>query len=120
MEIRPAKDLLHVQEWLARADEIVQRGREAYLTDSLLQEAGDSLMMKLGEASNRLLKFGVLGPQGVEWTLAVANRNFIIHQYDEIDRELTWETLSVDLPTWRGLLGPLFASAGEALESPRD
>ncbi len=34
---------------------------------------------------------------GVEWALAVANRNFIIHQYDEINRELTWLTLSRDL-----------------------
>jgi hypothetical protein len=32
-----------------RADEIVARGKAAYLADDLLQEAGDSLMMKLGE-----------------------------------------------------------------------
>src|SRR5438034_4312672 len=48
---------------------------------------GDSLMMKLG-AANRLSRLGVLAPDGVEWALAVANRNFIIHQYDEINREL--------------------------------
>jgi len=36
------------------------------------------------------------GRRGV--ALAVANRNFIIHQYDEINRELTWLTLSRDLP----------------------
>lgn len=41
-----------------------------------------------------------LAPDGVEWALAVANRNFIIHQYDEINRELTWLTLSRDLPAW--------------------
>ena len=55
-------------------------------------------MMKLGEAANRLSRLGVLAPSGVDWALAVANRNFIIHQYDEINRELTWQTLSVDLP----------------------
>jgi uncharacterized protein with HEPN domain len=84
-------------------DEIARRGKAAYLADALLQEAGDSLMMKLGEAANRLSRLGVLAPDGVEWALAVANRNFIIHQYDEINRELTWLTLSRDLPAWRSL-----------------
>jgi hypothetical protein len=37
-------------------------------------------MMKLGEAANRLSKFDVLVPDGVEWALAVANRNFLIRQ----------------------------------------
>lgn len=34
-------------------------------------------MMKLGEAANRLSRLDVLAPDGVEWALAVANRNFI-------------------------------------------
>jgi uncharacterized protein with HEPN domain len=50
------------------------------LGDELLQEAGDSLMMKLGEAANRLSKLGVLAADGIEWTLAVSNRNSLIHQ----------------------------------------
>lgn len=93
-----AKDLLHIDGWLDRAAEIVERGQDAYLADDLLQEAGDSLMMKLGEAANRMTRLDVLAPDGVEWALAGANRNFIIHQYDQINRELTWVTLSVDLP----------------------
>lgn len=36
-------------------------------------------MMKVGEAANRLSRLGVLAPEGVDWALAVANRNFIIH-----------------------------------------
>jgi hypothetical protein len=50
MDRRAAKELLHIEGWLARVAEIVGRGRQAYLDDVLLQEAGDSLMMKLGEA----------------------------------------------------------------------
>ncbi len=103
MNRKAAKELLHIQGWLERVDEIIRRGERAYLADDLLQEAGDSLMMKLGEAANRLSRLGVLAPEGVEWALAVANRNFIIHQYDEIDRELTWLTLSRDLPAWNVL-----------------
>ena len=111
MDLKGAKELLHIQAWLVRIDEIVRRGKDEYLAYVLLQEAGDSLMMKLGEAANRLSRLGVLAPDGVEWALAVANRNFIIHQYDEINRELTWLTLAGDLPAWEMSLQRLFAEA---------
>ena len=111
MERKAAKELLHIQTWLTRVDEIGRRGKEAYLADDLLQEAGDSLMMKLGEAANRLSRLGVLAPDDVEWALAVANGNFIIHQYDEINRQLTWVTLSSDLPLWKHSLQGLFDKA---------
>jgi uncharacterized protein with HEPN domain len=120
MDGRAAKELLHIQGWLERVDEIVKRGKDAYLSDDLLQEAGDSLMMKLGQAANRRSRLAVLEPDGVEWALAVANRNFLIHQYDEINRELTWLTLSRDLPTWRSSLGTLFAEAETTIEKETD
>lgn len=73
-------------------------------------------MMKLGEAANRLARLRVLAPDGVDWALAVANRNFIIHQYDEINRDLTWLTLSRDLRAWKSSLEALFAGAKAAIE----
>ncbi len=115
MDRRAAKELLHIQQWLARVTEIVSRGKQAYLQDVLLQEAGDSLMMKLGEAANRLSRLDVLPPAGVDWALAVANRNFLIHQYDEINRQLTWLTLARDLPDWTHSLEPLFGAAAKTI-----
>lgn len=120
MERKAAKELLHIQGWLERVDEIARRGKDAYLKDALLQEAGDSLMMKLGEAANRLSRLDVLAPDGVEWALAVANRNFIIHQYDEINRDLTWLTLARDLPEWRSSLEPLLMRARTTIEQEAD
>jgi hypothetical protein len=49
-------------------------------------------MMKLGEAANRLSRLGVVAADGFESALAVANRKFIVHQYDVVNRELTWLT----------------------------
>lgn len=117
MNRKAAKELLHIRSWLLRVDQIVKRGKERYVADELLQEAGDSLMMKLGEAANRLSRLGVLAPNGVEWAIAVANRNFIIHQYDEISRELTWVTLAVDLPAWNASLAALIEEAQGALDA---
>lgn len=111
MDMRLAKELLHIRDWLDRAQEIVERGRDAYLAEPLLQEAGDSLMMKLGEASNRLSRAGVAAPEGVAWSDAVANRNWLIHQYDQIDRAITWATLTTDLASWRSALAEAFDAA---------
>ena len=55
MDRKVAKEFLHVRDWLDRAGDIVSRGEDAYAADGLLQEAGDSLMMKLGEAAGRLV-----------------------------------------------------------------
>jgi hypothetical protein len=52
MDRKAAKELLHIEGWLDRSVQIVERGKDDYLADDLLQEAGDSLMMKLGEAAN--------------------------------------------------------------------
>ncbi|WP_205750031.1 DUF86 domain-containing protein [Cryobacterium sp. SO1] len=117
MNRKGAKEILHIAGWLARSAEIVERGRDAYLADDLLQEAGDSLMMKLGEGANRMSRLGVNPPEGVDWAVAVANRNFIIHQYDQINRELTWVTLSVDLPVWHRALAPLLDQARTILNA---
>lgn len=120
MDTRAAKELLHIEAWLERVDAIVARGKRSYLDDDLLQEAGDSLMMKLGEAAGRLSRLSVLAPDGVEWALAVANRNFVIHQYDEINRETTWLTLSRDLPAWRTSLQSQFGQARATIPTAID
>jgi uncharacterized protein with HEPN domain len=117
---RAAKELLHIRGWLDRVEEIAEKGKPAYLADGLLQEAGDSLMMKLGEAANRLSRLEVLAPEGVIWALAVANRNFLIHQYDEINRDLTWLTLTVDLPAWQVSLEELFVEAANVVRKDVD
>ena len=118
MDPRTAKDLLHIRDWLVRAVQIVQSGREAYDADPLLQEAGDSLMMKIGEAATRLSRAGAPAPSGVSWTDGIANRNWLIHQYDMIDRDVTWATLEDDLPVWSGALADAFAEASQTLASP--
>jgi uncharacterized protein with HEPN domain len=116
MDRKAAKELLHIQGWLQRVEQIVDRGKDVYLADALLQEAGDSLRMTVGAAVNRLSRLGVLEPDGVDWALAVANRNFVIHQYDEIDRQLTWLTLSRDLPARGESLQELFEAASHEMD----
>jgi hypothetical protein len=65
MELRVAKELLHIQRWLVVVESIVDGGKAAYDRDPVAQEAGDSLMIKIGEASKYLAASGIGAPQGV-------------------------------------------------------
>lgn len=115
MELRVAKELLHIQRWLSVAASIVAKGKDAYDADEVAQEAGDSLMIKIGEAAKTLATRGVQAPAGVSWSDAAKNREKLAHHYSVIDRNVTWQTLSVSLPAWERSLAPLFAEATVAL-----
>lgn len=115
MDRRTAKELLHIREWCERCGVIVDCGEDAYRSSPMMQEAGDSLLMKIGEAARRLANLGVPEPQGVRWADAIANRNWLIHQYDRIDRALTWNTLARDIPTLALSLHPAFRAAEKFL-----
>ena len=112
-----AKELLHLRDWFAKVEVVVASGREAYRQDDLRQEAGDSLLMKIGETANRLRRAGLAEPPGVRWSDAVTTRNWLIHQYDAIDRDVTWSTLTLDVPQWRAALAALVREAEEGLSS---
>lgn len=117
MDMRAAKELLHIQKWLSIAASIVTRGKATYDADPVLQEAGDSLMIKIGEASKYLALRGVGAPQGVSWSDAAKNREKLAHHYSIVDRNLTWQTLSVSLPEWEKALAPLFAEAARTAKA---
>ena len=71
--------------------------------------------MKIGEAANRLDKLGVDAPESVDWADAIASRNWLIHQYNLIDREITWATLSQDLPILQAALAKSFTQAAQTI-----
>lgn len=120
MSRRVAKEYLHLRDWIARANELVANGEVAYTNSQLLPEAGDSLLMKIGEAANRLAKLGVVPPPGIDWASAIDQRNWLIHQYDQIDRDVTWATLTRDIPKWDAALQPTFREAEARLADESD
>lgn len=116
MEARVAKELLHIEHWLEVAASIVAAGKDAYDADEVAQEAGDSLMIKIGEAAKTLAARGLAAPAGVSWSDAAKNREKLAHHYSITDREITWQTLCASLPAWAPALAPLFFEAAAALD----
>lgn len=117
MDARVAKELLHIQRWLEIAASIVARGKDAYGADEVAQEAGDSVMIKIGEAAKTLAARELIAPAGVSWSDAAKNRKKLAHHYSITDREVTWQTLSTSLPAWATALMPLFAEATKTLDA---
>ena len=117
MELRVAKELLHIQRWLEIVSSIVEGGKASYDRNPVAQEAGDSLMIKIGEASKYLASRGVVAPDGVNWSDAAKNREVLAHHYSTVDRNLTWQTLSVSLGEWHIALAPLFVRAEEVIDA---
>lgn len=120
MSRRVAKEYLHLRDWIALVRELVESGESAYMASHLLPEAGDALLMKIGEAANRLSKLGIEPPKGIEWALAIDQRNWLIHQYDQVDREVTWATLTRDIPRWEMALRLAFVEAELRLTDETD
>jgi uncharacterized protein with HEPN domain len=71
----------------------------------------------MGEASKRLALLGAKTPAGVNWSDAAKNREKLAHDYFVVDRNLTWQTLSVSLPEWEKALEPLFGEATKTIET---
>jgi len=96
MDRRTAKEYLHIRDWISVAAQIVARG----------------------EAAGRLARADASPPYGLRWADAIANRNWVIHQYDNLDRAVTWETLSRSIPSWGLALAPAFAAAQAMVSRP--
>ncbi|WFP16934.1 HepT-like ribonuclease domain-containing protein [Citricoccus muralis] len=110
------KELLHIQRCLSVSASMVVHGKAAYDEDPIAQEAGESVMMNIGEAFTTLVALGATAPPGVRWSDAAKNREKIAHHYSVIVRELTWRTLAESLPRWEKSRSPLFEEAGRTFD----
>lgn len=90
---------------LDRAAKLAARGRAAYDADDALPLAFESLSARVGEFAKRLAAADSSRFDDPLWAQAARNRDFVVHHYDRIDRDLLWATVTVDFPRLRALLG---------------
>lgn len=58
----------------------------------------------LGEATKYLSDDFRNREQGIPWSLIVATRNKLIHEYTEVDLDQIWNTIQDDLPALKEVL----------------
>lgn len=87
---------------LAQASERIAKflagtGREAFLTDELVQSAVLHQLLVVGEAAKRLSsEFRAAHPE-MPWTDMAGMRDKLIHEYDVVDIEEVWLTATRDI-----------------------
>lgn len=91
-------DIVEHGEAMAR---LVARGKLAYDEDEMLRYAAEDLLLRAGEAVNRLDKHGggyIEAHPELELRKLKDARNVIAHGYDIVDSEIVWAILSGHMP----------------------
>jgi uncharacterized protein with HEPN domain len=76
---------------------------EQFLADENLQLACVHLVQVIGEAASRVSPATRETNPRIPWRQVVAMRHRVVHDYLEVDLEIVWQVLTVDL-------GPLIAA----------
>lgn len=106
--------LLDLREFIAAAERLVARGREAFDSDEALRLASEALMGRLGEASRRILNANddfVAAHPALRLETMRGMRNVIAHQYGAVDYEIIWNVLASELPQIAAYVDELLADA---------
>ena len=71
---------------------------ELYLTDIAFQYACNMCIIQIGELTNRLSVELKVETSEIPWHAIRAMRNLHAHDYERVDFEMMWETLTQDIP----------------------
>lgn len=83
---------------------VIGVSQELFLQDSKTQSAVLHQLLVLGEAVKRLSEEFRNQHPAIPWKQISGLRDIVIHQYDAVDLEEVWKTVTVDLPNLVGSL----------------
>lgn len=81
--------------------------KESFLGDTQIQDAVIRRLEIIGEASRRISPQTKNTNPGIPWNEMIGMRNMMIHDYDDVDLEIVWDTIQRDLPRLIESLEPL-------------
>lgn len=76
---------------------IREKNKEDFLDDLQCQDAVIRRLEVIGEAARRISKDTHTHLANLPWNEMVSMRNVMIHEYDDIDVGIVWETVQNDL-----------------------
>ena len=80
------------------AEDLVGRGRDAWDEDRLLRLAGEAVIGRIADASNRLPDDVKAAVPDVPWDDIRDIRILVDHIYHRVDYDSLWQTLATDVP----------------------
>ena len=87
--------------------------KDAFLLDTRCQDSVIRRIEIIGEASRRVSQQTRDDFPGIPWSEMVGMRNLMIHDYDDVDLEIVWDTVQCDLPRLIALIAPLVPPVAE-------
>ncbi|MFQ5895627.1 MAG: DUF86 domain-containing protein [Nitrospinota bacterium] len=91
--------LRHMLDHAREAVELTQGKKRGNLDDDRLLQLGLVRLVEiLGEAAGRVSKEFRGRHPSIPWEDVVSMRNKLIHEYDRVDLDILWDTVTDDLP----------------------
>jgi uncharacterized protein with HEPN domain len=101
----PVIFLEHILESIRKIESyIIGLDYPVFIKDSLRQDGVIRQLEVIGEACTHLEEDFRNTHQDFPWAEIIAMRNFLIHEYWEIDLEKVWDTVKHDLPPLKSRL----------------
>ncbi len=102
--------LLDILEAIERIQRYASRGRDAFLTDELLQTWVVHHVQIIGEAARQVSDTLKAAHPEIPWSAIVAMRHVLVHQYFDVDPQEVWLTVDRDLPDLKRKLDAILSS----------
>ena len=80
---------------------------DRFLSDKRTQWAVYSQVIVIGEATRRISREFQNEHPEIPWAEMTGMRNKLVHDYDDIDWELVWDTVTADFPKLKAAIEPL-------------
>jgi uncharacterized protein with HEPN domain len=94
----PRVYLAHILECADRIERYLGQDREAFLRDTMVQDAVIRNFEVIGEAAKRIPEQFRVVHAAIPWRLMAGFRAVLIHDYEGVDLERVWRIAKEDLP----------------------
>ena len=84
--------------------------QEEYLQDTQLQDSVIRRLEIIGETARRISVEMHAKFPSIPWKDMIGMRNQMVHEYDDVDLYIVWQTVQHDLPHLIALIAPIFPS----------
>lgn len=95
----PKSRFLHMRDYSAKAVSLVKgKEKEIVKSDDVLCLALTRLVELIGEAASQVPPREREKYPSLPWPQMINMRNRLIHAYDDVDFDILWDTLTINLP----------------------
>ncbi|HEU0020925.1 MAG TPA: DUF86 domain-containing protein [Dehalococcoidia bacterium] len=88
----------HIRDAINRIEQFTQGGREQFFRSEMVQGAVVWNLGIIGEAVRQVTASLKASHPGVPWQQVISMRNRLVHEYFNVDLELVWNVVAIELP----------------------